>query len=435
VKIVDELLAEVGYVFRERLYTPAVTLWVFLSQVLSSDHSCSDAVARLLAWRTAHREPPCSPETGAYCSARSRLPERLYTRLVEETGTALEREAKPSWRWNRRVVKITDGTTFTMPDTEANPAAYPQQPGQKPGLGFPIARMVVLFSLTVGTVLKYALGPYQGKQTGENQLFRGMLPSIQPGDVVLGDRYYGDYCNFALILARQADLVTRLHHSRKLDLDQARSLGRNDYLVVWRKPDQRPDWMDRATYVTLPRELTIRVVRVQVTIPGFRVRELVITTSLLDAKRYSPEDLAALYRARWCAELHLRSLKSVLQMEPMRCETPEMVRRELAMHLIAYNVLRQVIAEAARQQDLTPGQISFKGALQTFKVFREEGLLSDIRRVECFATLLTAIASHRIGNRPNRIEPRAVKRRPKPHELLTVPRSVARSRLLQTNNA
>jgi putative transposase len=435
VEIVHELLAEVGYVFRERLYTPAVTLWVFLSQVLSSDHSCSDAVARLLAWRTAHGERPCSPETGAYCSARGRLPEQLYTRLVEETGAALEREAKPSWRWKRRVVKITDGTTFTMPDTAENQAVYPQQRGQKPGLGLPIARMVVLFSLTVGTVLKYALGPYQGKQTGENQLFRGMLPAIAPGDVVLGDRYYGDYCNFALVLARQADLVTRLHHSRKLDLDQARSLGRNDYLVVWRKPDQRPDWMDKATYATIPQALTIRVIRVQVAIPGFRVRELVLTTSLLDAKRYTPEDLAALYRARWCAELHLRSLKSILQMDHLRCETPEMVRKELAMHFLGYNLLRSTIAEAARHQDLTPGQISFKGALQTFKAFREAGLLTDMRRMEPFATLLAAIASHRVGDRPNRVEPRAVKRRPKPHDLLTVPRDVARNRLLQTTKA
>jgi len=332
-------------------------------------------------------------------------------------------------------VKITDGTTVTMADTEENQAAYPQQRGQKPGLGFPLARMVVLFSLTVGTVLKYGLGPYKGKKTGENQLFRAMLPAIVAEDVVLGDGYYGDYWNFALVRARQADLVTRLHHARKLDLRQATRLGRNDHLVVWRKPEQRPDWMDPATYVAMPQELTIRVVHVRVEIRGFRVSEYMITTSLLDAKRYTPEDLADLYRMRWHAELHLRSLKSVLQMDHLRCETPEMVRREVAMHLLGYNVLRRVMVEAARHQELTPGQISFKGALQTFKVFREEGLLTDIRRVECFATLLAAIATHRVGDHPNRVEPRAVKRRAKPHDLLTVPRDVARSRLLQTNNA
>jgi putative transposase len=330
-------------------------------------------------------------------------------------------------------VKLTDGTTVTMPDTDENQKAYPQQAGQKPGLGFPIARMVVLFSLTVGTVLKYALGPYKGKQTGENQLFRGMVTAIEPGDVVLGDRYYGDFWNFAMVLARQADLVTRLHQARKLDLSKAKSLGRNDYLVTWRKPDERPKWMDQATYAAMPSELSIRVVLLQVGIPGFRVRDLVLTTTLLDAKRYTPEDLAVLYRARWYAELYLRSLKAVLQMDHLRCLTPEMVRKEVAMHFIGYNVLRWTIAEAARHQDLTPGQISFKGALQTFKAFREEGLLTDIRRVECFATLLAAIATHRVGDRPNRVEPRAVKRRPKPHDLLTVPRDVARSRLLQTN--
>lgn len=435
VEFVEQVLAEVGYVFRERLYTPAVTLWVFLSQVLSSDHSCSDAVARLLAWRTVRGEPPCSPETGSYCSARRRLPEQLYTQLVEATGAATEREAPPSWRWRRRAVKIVDGSTLTMSDTEENQAAYPQMRAQKRGLGFPIVRLVVLFSLTVGTVLKYGLGPYKGKKTGENQHFREMLPTIAAEDVVLGDRHYGDYWNFALVRARQADLVTRLHQARKLDLRQATRLGPKDHLVVWQKPAQRPYWMDRATYAAMPQELTIRVVQVQVAIPGFRVREYAITTSLLDPTHYTPEDLATLYRARWYAELHLRSLKSVLQMNHLRCETPEMVRREVAMHLIAYNVLRRVIVEAARQQELTPGQISFKGALQTFKAFREEGLLTDIRRVECFATLLAAIATHRVGARPNRVEPRAVKRRAKPHDLLTVPRDVARNRLLRTNKA
>jgi len=359
----------------------------------------------------------------------------MYTRLVEETGTSLEREAPAGWRWKRRCVKIVDGATVTMADTEENQAAYPQPATQKPGLGFPIARLAVIFSLSVGTALQYALGRYKGKQTGENQLFRGMLAAIAPEDVVLGDRYYGDYWNFALVRARQADLVTRLHQARKLDLHQAERLGRNDYLLVWQKPEQRPDWMDRSTYAAMPAEQTIRVVRVQVAIRGFRVREYWITTSLLDAKHYTPEDLAALYRARWYAELHLRSLKSVLQMEHLRCATPEMVRKEIAMHLIAYNVLRRVMAEAARQQDLTPGQISFKGALQTFKAFREQGLLLEIRRVECFATLLAAIASHRVGDRPNRVEPRAIKRRPKPHDLLTVPRDVARKRLLETNKA
>jgi len=435
IEIIDEVLTDVGYTFRDRLYTPAVTLWVFLSQVLSRDHSCRDAVARLLAWRISRGESPCSPETGSYCTARSRLPEQLYTRLVEETGASLERQAPARWRWKRRSVKIVDGATVTMPDTEENQAAYPQPPTQKPGLGFPIVRLVVLFSLSVGTALKYALGPYQGKQTGENQLFRGMLASIAPEDVVLGDRHYGDDWNFALVRAQQADLVTRLHQARKLDLRRAKPLGRDDYTVVWQKPAQRPDWMDPSTYAAMPAEQTIRVVRVQVAIRGFRVREYWITTSLLDAKHYTPDDLAALYRARWHAELHLRSLKSVLQMEHLRCDKPEMVRKEIAMHLIAYNVLRSVIAEAARHQDLTPGQISFKGALQTFKAFREEGLLLDIRRVECFATLLAAIASHRVGDRPNRVEPRAVKRRPKPHDLLTVPRKVARKRLLETNKA
>jgi len=426
---IQRVLAQVGRVFRDRIYTPTVTLWVFLSQVLSADHSCDDAVARLLAWRMARGEKPCSPETGSYCTARGQLPEGLFTGLVRETGRSAEEAASDDWRWQGRRVKIVDGTTLTMPDTEENQEAYPQSNTQRPGLGFPIVRLVVIFSLAVGTVLEYAVGRYHGKFTGENQLFRGVMGQLAEDDVVLGDRYYASYWDFALLSQRGVDLVTRLHQRRACDFRCGERLGPSDHLVVWRKPASRPDWLDEATYASLPDQLVIREVKIWVAVRGFRVQQYVIATSLTDAWCYSREALAELYRARWHAELDLRSLKSALQMGHLRCLSPQMIRKEIAMHLIAYNVLRRVMSEAARLHDLLPRELSFSAAKQTFAAFREQGLLRDIGNVEVYATLLTAIASHRVGQRPGRVEPRAVKRRPHPHRLLTKPRAEARNDL------
>jgi hypothetical protein len=425
---VSPVLDELGLVFRECIYTPAVTLWVFLSQVISADHSCRDAVTRLLAFRVANGQEPCSPETGAYCTARGKLPEQLFTRLVKTTAEQSHRTCAEDWRWNGHDVKLVDGTTVTMADTRENQAAYPQQKNQRPGLGFPIARLVCVFSLAVGVVLDFALGRYEGKQTGENQLFRGMLGSVAARDVVLADRYFASYWDFALLGQRDAHLVTRLHQLRRADFRRGTRLGPSDHLVVWQKPP-RPEWMDRARYETIPNELVIRELKVRVAIAGFRVRDYVIATTLLDHERYTADEIATLYRARWHAELDLRSLKTVMQMEHLRCQTPEMVRKELCMHLVAYNLIRATIAEAARCHGVLPRELSFKGALQTFQAFRAEGLLAD-PTPEIIALLLTAIASHRVGDRPNRVEPRVVKRRPKQYKHLRAPRQLAQRSLL-----
>ena len=418
---ISPLLDELGVVFRECIYTPAVTLWVFLSQVISPDHSCRDAVARLLAFRVAGGLEPCSPETGAYCTARGKLPEQLFTTLVKKTAEQSHRAAAEDWRWNGHDVKLVDGTTVTMADTGENQEAYPQQKNQQPGLGFPIARLVCVFSLAVGVVLEFALGRYEGKQTGENQLFRGMLAGLAASDVVLADRYFASYWDFALLRQRDAHLVTRLHQLRRADFRTGTRLGPCDHRVRWQKPP-RPEWMDRALYATIPDELVIRELKVRVAIAGFRVRDYVIATTLLDHERYTAEEIATLYRARWHAELDLRSLKTVMQMEHLRCQTPQMVRKELCMHLMAYNLIRATIAEAARCHGVLPRELSFKGALQTFQAFRAEGLLAH-PTAETIALLLTAIASHRV-------EPRVVKRRPKQYKHLRVPRQLAQRSLL-----
>src|SRR5262245_8235503 len=183
---------------RDRLFSPLVTVWVFLSQILDPDHSCRAAVARFLAWRAARGLAPCAADTGAYCKARQRLPEGVLARLTRATGRQPQDQAPPAWRWNGRTVKVVDGTTVSMPDTPANPQAFPQSRSQKAGVGFPIARLVVLFSLAVGTALDAALGRYQGKQTGETALFHHLHDNLEPGDVLLADRYYASSWEIAL---------------------------------------------------------------------------------------------------------------------------------------------------------------------------------------------------------------------------------------------
>jgi hypothetical protein len=402
------------------VYTPAVTVWVFLAQCLSPDHSCRDAVAQLLAWLLASGRQACSAETGAYCSARDRLPEEVCRRLARDTGHEVEQAAPDSWRWlGHRVVDV-DGSTLTMADTAANQAEYPQLASQKPGCGFPIARLVVVFSLAVGTVLEAALGKYEGKQTGENSLFRTLHGLLRADDVVLADRYFSGWFDLALLRQRGVHSVVRKHQLRPTDFRTGVRLGRNDHIVVWSKP-QRPAWMSHEQYQSLPAVLLLREVRVLVEQPGFRTKEVIVVTTLLDVERYPAVELAKLYRRRWQAELNLRSLKIALQMEHLRCKTPHRVRNEFYMHLTAYNLIRQVVALAAFQAGVEPWTLSFKGAWQTLNRLLPL-LATDIAIDDWCAVLLQAIATHVVGDRPDRFEPRLKKRRPKQYKHLREPR-------------
>jgi Transposase DDE domain len=427
-RVADALRAE-AVTFRVRLFSPLVTLWTFLSQVLSKDHSCVAAVARLLAFRTRLGLPPCSARTGSYCKARQRLPERLLARLVRDTGADLHGQAPDAWRWHGRAVKIVDGSSVSMPDTRANQKAFPQPSEQQPGCGFPVARVVVLLSLACGAVLDLALGPLTGKRTGENALFRTLHDRLEDGDVVLADRSFASYFEIALLRQRRADLVLRLHQRRKADFRRGRRLGREDHVVVWTKPE-RPEWMTAAQYAPIPATLTIRELRVRVVAAGFRTRRLVVVTTLLDGETFPARELAALYRARWHAELDLRSIKQSLQMDVLRGKTPEMVRKEVWAHLLVYNLIRAAMAQAALQHHLLPRTLSFEGARQTLEAFRGALLQATADDLPCVVEqLLAAIASHRVGDRPDRYEPRVRKRRPKQYPVMKIPRKQARERL------
>jgi hypothetical protein len=425
--LVEDACRRFNHRWRVRIYTPWITLGMFLSQILSDDQCCDDAVDRFQKFRSDSGLPAVAPVTASYCEARQRLPEELTWDLVRQTGRSIHQKAKKSWLYLGRAVKLIDGSTVSMPDTPENQAAYPQHTVQAPGLGFPIARILVIFSLAVGTVLEAALGPYQGKQTSELALLRQVVGQFQPGEIALADRFFCSYWVLADLQRRGVDVVLRLHQRRKADFRRGRRLGKGDHLVTWSKPAERPAWMTRAEYAAMPEELSVREIRIQVTDKSKRVRTLIIVTTLVDAKVYRAEGVRGLYRQRWYAEINLRSLKCVMQMDVLRTKTPEMVRKEVAVHLLGYNLIRGIMAEAARVEKVVPRRISFAGALHTVRAFEEVHLYDPVWIREDFARLVEIIAKKKkVGNRPDRHEPRAVKRRPKPHPLLTMPREEAR---------
>jgi putative transposase len=415
----------------EVVYTPAITLWAFLSQMLFADEqrSCLAAVARVAVLWGVLGKQVCASNSGAYCRARAKVTEEVLASLSRTVAEECERQVPRDWLWNGRHVFLVDGTTVSLPDTQANQARYPQPAAQQPGLGFPLVRLVVLFSLATGLMREAAMGPYAGKETGETALLRELLARLKPGDVLLGDRYYCGWFLIALLQELGVDLVTRLHQLRTADFRRGERLGSGDHLVEWPRPAQ-PDWMDDATYARMPASLRLREVAVQVAERGFRVRSLVVVTTLLDPKQDAASELAQLYRRRWLVELDLRTVKSTLKLDVLRCKTPEMARKELRTGLLAYNLIRQTMLAAAQAAECSPRELSFTAALQTIAAAWLIAVTAEEHALLLQQMCLEHLASHRIGNRPNRLEPRAIKRRPKPHDLLTEPREQARAKLL-----
>src|SRR5579884_135604 len=316
-----------------------------------------------------------------------------------------------------------------MPDTPQNQAAYPQPVAQKPGLGFPLARIAAVFSLACGAVLDVGICRYAGKGQSELGMLRTLWGMFRPGDVLLADRMMCAWTEMAMLKQRGVDTVCRLASSRSADFRRGKRLGNGDHLVEWAKP-QKPRSIDSKTYKAFPDFLLVRECLIQIAQPGFRVRTVVVATTLLDPVQFTKDDLAQLYRARWNAELDLRSLKQTLQMDVLRCKTPELVRKELWTHILAYNLIRTIMAKAATKHGIEPRSISFKGTIQTLEAFQPLIALlgeDDIEfRENTFEQLLSAIATHRVADRPDRYEPRRRKRRPKPYDRLMKPRHAAK---------
>jgi hypothetical protein len=442
VEQVRRAVEEEKVTFRFCLFTPLVTIWTFLGQVLSSDGSCREAVAKLAAFiatdaAAATADPDDNdPDTGPYCKARQRLPQAVVARLAKEAGQALHRRHPAGQILGGRIVKVVDGTTCSMPDTEGNQEVWPQPPTQKPGLGFPLMRLVALMSLNCAAVLDVAMGPYKGKETGETALFRTLLDGLENGDILLADRYYASYWMIALLSARGVDSLFRQHQLRKIDFRLGRYLGPDDHAITMEKPAQKPQWMDEKTYEQMPATLTVREVRMRVCQRGFRIRSLVLVTTLLDAQLYNRQELARAFRLRWHVELDLRAIKQTMNMSVLRCKSPDMVRKEVWMHLLAYNLIRTLIVEAAEQEEIEPREVSFAGAVQAVNAFAPVLALADGADLpRLWQVLLRVVARSRVGDRPDRYEPRAVKRRPKAYKLLTVPRDEAKKRLAKNGAA
>ena len=417
---------------QEAIYTPPVTLWAFLSQVLFKGElrSCVAAVARVAVLLVALERGPCSSNTGAFCRARGKLSQKVIHRIVVDVADGCEGQVEAAWLWHGRHVYLVDGTTVSMPDTPANQKEYPQMPLQPAGLGFPIVRLVVLLSLATGMLKDMAMGPYAGKRTGETALLRQLLGRLAPGDILLADRYYCSYFMIAMLMESGLDLVTRVHQRRAVDFRGGRRLGRDDHIILWRLP-QKPDWMDQQTYDRMPASIEVRELRVHVAQPGFRTESFVVVTTLTDTAEYAKDDVAELYHRRWLAELDIRAIKITLGMDILRCQTPEMVRKEMWASLLAYNLIRQTLLQSAQMSGHSPRRLSFAAAMQSIAASWLVIVLSgDSVAGRLIETAAVNLSGHTIGDRPDRIEPRAVKRRPKPHDLLNKPRAEARAELL-----
>jgi hypothetical protein len=410
--------------FRDRCFPPDVTLSAFCSQMIDADRACRKALSRINVDRAALGLPKSSDSTSGYCQARDRLPLEMIKELALSTSKILEANTPNSWLLNGRHAKLIDGTTLLAADTAENQLEWPQHGKQTPGVGFPILRAVGLFSLANGSICNFAFGPYKGKGTGEMSLARQLIDSIDEGDIILGDRYYNVYFFMAEILEKGADIITRVHGSRKTDFREGKRLGPGDHVIDLVKPP-KPKWMTKKAYDSMPKTIKCREVLTDYTDEDGN--QVVISTTLVDPKKYSRTELAATYKLRWTVELDLRSLKSTMGMDFLKCQKPEMVKKEIWTYILAYNLIRGLIQKAADKYGLEPNQLSFTAAIQTFNAYAP--MMPHVkpdRAQYMFNCMLETISNNRVGNRPGRKEPRAKKMRPQNTTYLKVPRNTAK---------
>ena len=411
------IVSEQVTLYRERIYSPLETLRLFVGQVLSTDRACQDVVGRRLSERVAHGQSASALNTGAYCDARQRLPTALPTTLGAVLGERLESMTPSRWRWQGRAVKLFDGTTVSMPDTPSNQQAYPQSREQKPGLGFPIARIGALIGLASGAVLRYQVAACEGKGTGEQSLLENLLEHLNTGDILLADALLATWWIIEGTSRRGADVVMAQHGRRITDFTRGQRLGKHDHVVQWPRPP-KPKTMSAEEYACYPEFILMREVE---------VNGRILVTTLLDSQFAPARALDTLYGMRWNIEVDFRTIKITLQMDVLRCKSQAMVEKEIAVCLLAYNLVRWAMAKAASLADVLPRTLSFTGAKRLLNTFADQ-----LRRTPCdqirtlIATVLASVATLQLPYRPDRIEPRAKKRRPKNLPLLTVTRHEAR---------
>lgn len=420
---IHEICHASGYTWRERLLGPVATLHLFVLQILHGNTAITHLrhLARISFTAT------------AYCLARARLPLDIFQRLLVRVAQALQPAMnQEDGRWRGHRTFLVDGSSFSMPDTPQLQAAFGQPGVQKPGCGFPVAHLLVLFHASTGFLLKALAAPLRTHDMAQVAVLH---PQLQAGDVLLGDRGLCSFAHFALLRLRGLHGVFRMHQRQHVDFTPARpynasgkkpikglptskwlrSLGVTDQVVQWFKPKEGPEWLTQEQYAALPASLELRELRYRVTQPGFRTHEVTLVTTLLDPQAYPAEALAQLYRQRWQVETNIKHLKTTMGMDVLRCETEQGVLKELAMFALVYNLVRMVMWTAAQRQGVAVDRISFVDALRWLTDGDPDSSLSEL-----------------VVNpyRPDRVEPRAVKRRPKEYDRLNRPREELRKRLL-----
>lgn len=407
---------------RSCFFTPQKTLQLFLRQVLSADKSCRNAVIGVLFQHIQQGEQPSSSNTGSYTKARQRLQETMIYELVQALSLTTQTKCSKKWLWKGHEVKVVDGTTFIMPDTVANQNCFPQPRTQAKGCGFPIGRLVAVMSLSTGSVIDYKIGAYLGKGTGESTLLRSILSnSIHQHDILIGDKYYPSYFLLHSLMSQQSHGVFQLGNSRICDFRTGRQLSHKEHITTWHKP-KRPSWMSQSEYDCIPKHIEVR---------EFKIKGNVYVTTLLDHKKYKKQEMAELYRQRWQVELSLRNIKTTLGMESLRCKSPSMVRKEIGVFLLGYNLMRAMMVNSAKIGRVQPMAISFKATLQWFnQSITYLNMLPNNERQRLFTIILKKIALYRIGERPGRTEPRVLKLRKKPYALMQNARQKLREQII-----
>jgi hypothetical protein len=406
---------------RDRVFSLRLTFECFLWQMLKPKTSCREVVRQVQALFRLHGRGGVDEGDSAYVQARQRLPRERLEKALQATAQAADRRAGPGGHLQGRPVKVVDGTTVQLADTSENQARYPQPSVQKAGCGFPVMKLVAFLSLTSGAILHVLWG---GPHQHDLRLLRQLWDQLKKGDILLGDRAFGEYTTLAGLPSRGVDVVARLHQARKVDFRKARRLARHDGLFQWRQGRQQSHILSATEWFLLPAEITVRIIRFTTALRGFRARRVTLVTTLLDPKLYPARDLIALYARRWRIELSLRDLKTTMGMEQLRCKTPDMAEKELLAYLVAHNLVRCVIAEAVARHTADLERVSFKGSVDALRQYSAAIAQARNRKTrrQLWEDLLLNLVRDKVRHRPNRTEPRAVKRRPKPYPLLNRPR-------------
>lgn len=407
---------------RLRSYPLSLTFWAFLSQVLNPGSPCREIVRKVQLWHSRRRQPMPSSHTGAYCQARARLPLSELARAHTSLADRLAAGAETGGAFAGHRLRVIDGTGLSMPDTPANQEQWPQPTTQAPGCGFPVVRLVAVFCLRTGALLRWIQGTLHEH---ENRLFKRLFEFFAPGDIVVADRGFCGYGQFAALINREVEMLARQHQGRTVDWRKGARLGPKDRLVKWARPYRQGDVFSATEWAALPEEIWLRMLAVDIDVPGFRTRQIVLVTTLMDPVRYPATELAQLYLRRWSVEVFYRDIKQTMAMDILRCQSPEMIDKEIHLHTIAYNLVRALMDDVAQRHQLDVARLSFKGTLDALRqwgaMFDQPNAKAHMAAAERDA-LYESIAQDRLPDRPLRSEPRAVKRRPKNFRLMTKPR-------------